>query len=231
MMHTGRKLWLVRHGYRQDYVDPNWPKTARYPADTPLSSAGFLQAGDLVAAFSRCRPDHLFVSPYLRTLQTVQPLGEKYSWPIKVEFGLGEKYAGLPLSLSAKARRKFIPQLDLSYRSHLTPTALETTRMAMHRAATLIDRLLNAFEGDLLCITHETPIRGVISHLLAKKMRVRCSFCGITELQWQDSEWQLVRNGDVSHLSHPTSARRFFLDYLRRRLIQPPGSKTEGALR
>ena len=48
----GRRLWLVRHGYRQDYVDPSWPHRHRFPGDTPLSQEGFQQASELVAAFS-----------------------------------------------------------------------------------------------------------------------------------------------------------------------------------
>ncbi|MEM9137142.1 MAG: histidine phosphatase family protein [Cyanobacteria bacterium P01_F01_bin.42] len=212
-----RRLWLVRHGYRQDYVDPRWSQTSDCPVDTPLSAEGMRQAQDLARAFFHCRPAHVFVSPYRRTIQTAQPLAQSLDMPLRVDPGLGEiQRIDGTLSMTLEDYRRSIPQIDLTYSSPKIPKVEESSQMARQRAAKAVEMLLSRFQGDLLLITHDTPLRGIVDHLLQERASVRCTFCGITELQRQGSRWILCRNGDVSHLSYSISPQRFFWDYMRR---------------
>lgn len=221
MTGVGRRIWLVRHGYRQDYSSPRWPQRASYPFDPPLSEQGLIQAQDLIKAFASIRPNHVFVSPYLRTLQTVKPLATAYQCLVKVEAGLGEIHPEniSPLSLSPSQRKHFIPQIDGYYQSCTSLNGLETRSLAKQRAAQTLEKLLCDHPGNLLLISHESPIRGMVKHLVPTTKAIRCSFCGVTELHDHSGEWTLMRNGDVRHLSTPTTKKRFLYDYVRRQMV------------
>ena len=42
-----QRIYLIRHGQREDFEDPTWPQRAARPYDTPLSATGFRQAEDV----------------------------------------------------------------------------------------------------------------------------------------------------------------------------------------
>ena len=77
---TTTHLWLVRHGARHDYANPEWRETitalGHEVRDPPLSVLGWRQAQEtaenvfapLVAADEG--PETLLVSPFLRVIQT-----------------------------------------------------------------------------------------------------------------------------------------------------------------
>jgi len=81
-----RVLLLMRHGSRPDLGH-----------DPSLDSLGFREAKQaatyLADALADDPPCALFASPYLRTLQTAQPLAEALGLPIRVEWGFGELLA------------------------------------------------------------------------------------------------------------------------------------------
>lgn len=81
-----RVLVLLRHGSRPDRG-----------ADPSLDSLGFKQAEQaasyLAGALTEDPPVVLFSSPFLRTLQTAQPVAKALKLPIKVEWGFGELLA------------------------------------------------------------------------------------------------------------------------------------------
>ena len=225
MAESIRRLWLVRHGYRQDYTDPLWKRTAQYPSDPPLSAAGLIQAQDLVPRFVDESIEHIFVSPYLRTLQTIQPLAiaKKTDVSLKVEAGLGEIVSSIdpsPLGLSEAERCSPFPEIDHGYKSMWQPDQIETEESSMRRAAFVLEKILHQYAGNLLIVSHESPIRGMVRALTQPKQSVRCSFCGVTQLRQIDQIWHLISNGDVSHLSTPTKPWTFFMDYCRRQFLR-----------
>ena len=72
-------VFLVRHGARHDYANPAaWKETCRRlghePSDPPLSALGHKQAREVAAALQGQGIRHILVSPYLRVIQTAQPL-------------------------------------------------------------------------------------------------------------------------------------------------------------
>ena len=219
---TERNVWFVRHGYRQDYTDPQWKQTAQYPRDTPLSNTGMQQAQDLVARLGHANIQHIFVSPYLRTLQTVDPLSMAKGSDISlnVEPGFGEIVSERnisALSLTDPERQTRFPQINQDYESIWQPIMTETSQDAMTRASLVLAKILVNYSGNLLIVSHESPIRGMVKSLTHPKQKVRCSFCGVTELTLANNQWHLKSNGDVSHLSTPTRWSTFFMDYCRRR--------------
>ncbi|KAH3745445.1 histidine phosphatase family protein [Pelomyxa schiedti] len=106
------EVWVVRHGERQDYVDPTWPDThADTRHDPPLTYSGMLLAhatGARIASQSITGglgiavgyPEGgadatpaaaaILCSPFLRTIQTASPIAAKLGIPIRIENGLAE---------------------------------------------------------------------------------------------------------------------------------------------
>eukprot|EP00959_Pyramimonas_sp_CCMP1952_P473723 9502215-Pyramimonas_sp.AAC.2 len=92
---------LVRHGEREDYVDPTWTQRAERPWDPPLTKLGKLQAG---AAGRRLRDeiarDHgvptatrVYSSPFTRCVETAAEIARELGVSsIQVEDGLAEEF-------------------------------------------------------------------------------------------------------------------------------------------
>merc|ERR1711865_911367 len=78
-----RQILLIRHGHKLD-SDFGWTKffeETTHQMDTPLSPAGQSMARELGAKFtelaaSGLKVDQILVSPYLRCLQTAQPVAQ-----------------------------------------------------------------------------------------------------------------------------------------------------------
>jgi hypothetical protein len=65
-----RRVWVMRHGHRQDEADPTWTVSSERPYDPPLSEEGRLQAfetGKVLA--ERAHFCAIVCSPFLRCLQ------------------------------------------------------------------------------------------------------------------------------------------------------------------
>ena len=120
-------LWIMRHGDRLNNIDRLWKRTAQFPHDTPLSQLGHTQARDV--AIHICQNDsniqHILSSPFLRALETANPLSKHLKISIKVEKSIWETGCaeGPPLHLHA-ASNKFL--LDESYESSFEPTCCES---------------------------------------------------------------------------------------------------------
>eukprot|EP01098_Paradermamoeba_levis_P005056 TRINITY_DN2149_c0_g2_i1.p1 TRINITY_DN2149_c0_g2~~TRINITY_DN2149_c0_g2_i1.p1 ORF type:complete len:357 (+),score=80.58 TRINITY_DN2149_c0_g2_i1:141-1073(+) len=72
-MHKKKKInvYIVRHGNREDWLDPRaWKKTATHFHDPPLSQAGLQQANELGAHLQHVKFHEVYSSPFLRTITT-----------------------------------------------------------------------------------------------------------------------------------------------------------------
>lgn len=121
-------FWIMRHGDRLNNVDRRWKKTAQFPHDTPLSELGHSQAQDVATHIIKNDPHikHIISSPFLRALETANPLSKQLNLPIKVEKSVWETGCAEapPLHLHA-ASRQFT--LDPTHSSAFVPTCGETT--------------------------------------------------------------------------------------------------------
>jgi transcription factor C subunit 7 len=71
---TLKEIWIVRHGYRQDWVTDTPYLPTHLKNDPPLSDLGRKQAQEL-AVFLKNKPiDRIYSSPFYRVLETVYPL-------------------------------------------------------------------------------------------------------------------------------------------------------------
>lgn len=120
---------LIRHGDRYDYAIGKEPWKLRCKAsdtlvlsDPPLSALGHSQARSLasyLAGPTGRRVDRILCSPYLRALQTAQPLAHASGLPLCVDFVAAEAHQ-MPSALPPiDARLPYVPEIDEGHVPHM----------------------------------------------------------------------------------------------------------------
>jgi broad specificity phosphatase PhoE len=189
-------LWLVRHAHRLDFIEPDWFETAIYPYDPPLSIQGCDRATDLVKDFSGVQIDRVFTSPFLRTIQTADPLARLRQLPIRLEWGLCEWLCqdwtvGFPETTPIADVMKCYPNVDVSYRSLVMPCYPETAEELDARLHIIADKLLEDNCQNTLAIAHKGSVLGIVAALTGetawKSYDLPCG--GIIKLVGIDDRW------------------------------------------
>jgi broad specificity phosphatase PhoE len=163
-------LWLVRHAHRLDFVQPGWFDTATYRYDPPLSAEGFDRANSLAQQFSQVQIDRLYTSPFLRTIQTADPLARLLQLPIRLEWGLCEWLcqdwtSGFPETTPIDESIRCYPNIDDAYQSLVIPCYPETTQELDARIAIIADKLIQDNSDNILAIAHKGSVLGIAAAL------------------------------------------------------------------
>jgi broad specificity phosphatase PhoE len=202
-------VWIARHANRLDFVHPKWFETAPKRYDPPLSSDGLLQADRLGARLQHESISHIFASPFLRTIQTANPVATALNLTIKIERGLGEwmhpqwidenPELNYPDSLST-----LYPRLDRQYQSQILPQYPETELQIRQRTARTIELLVAQYPEDILLIGHGASVEGLVLGLIGKntpiKTPMKVPLCSLFKVVLDQDIWRLEINGDTSHL-------------------------------
>ena len=114
-------IWLCRHGNRIDFVDPSWKGD-----DPPLSADGIIQAQETGLRLQGEGIQHIFTSPFLRTIETAHYIAEALDLPIKIEHGASEWlnaewFSERPAHLPLDALLRRFPRVDGRYKSVVMP--------------------------------------------------------------------------------------------------------------
>lgn len=189
-------LWLLRHGHRQDFADPDWFLSAPRRYDPPLSDLGFKQAQELAAYFQSETVDHLFCSPFLRTLQTAAPIAKGLGLKIKVEAGLGEWLnpdwmSEAPETISRAEIRQQFPQVDLSYQSRVIPQYPETETDLQRRLEKIWLALAENFTGAWVVVGHSLTVTVLARFLLGQDLPSAPVMGSATPLTYREGVWRL----------------------------------------
>lgn len=80
-----KEIYITRHGFREDWVNPNPPLPTNLPNDPPLSEVGRLQAKELAAFLKDKSIDRIYSSPFHRVLESVYPLVEECNTPLFID--------------------------------------------------------------------------------------------------------------------------------------------------
>ncbi len=162
-----RETWLIRHAQSTS----NAGQPTESPTATPLSDLGHEQAA-LLAKSIHQRPDLVVTSPYMRTLQTAQPLLDRYpdctheEWPVQEFTYLNPgSYRGTTAAVRRPAVNAYWETLDP--RSENGPGA-ESFMMFMDRVRVFIERA-QAHEGLSLAYSHGQFIRGCVWQLFVNQ--------------------------------------------------------------
>jgi len=219
------KIYIVRHGFRVNWVTTNWTSPTGLPKDPPLAAYGEEQAKE-VAEFILSlpkdkRPTAIFSSPYYRCLQTSQPMVQALDLPLYVEHGLGEWYApvapgtGLhPRPASASVLKQWFPEID--------PAGWSTTWYPPRRGEGVeeihdrADGYLSVFVPYLervcpqhkviMLVSHAGTIIALVRGLLGdRSLPIRVGCCSLTEFARKEGkDWKVIGGWDVKKFADGT---------------------------
>lgn len=212
---SGKNLWVVRHGLRADFCDPDWVNSAEEPYNSPLAEEGFEQAGETALCFMNKTIDHIFSSPFLRTIQTAHIIAEKIDKMVNVEYGLSEwlrpkDFDFQPELNSLEELKSGFSSINTHYASIVRPGFPEDRKALDERTAQTLSGILENYDGNILIITHASPIQAIQRVLLHVDPQDYQSMCSISHFRLTDGEWSLSVDGDSSHLTNPDKTRRAF---------------------
>ena len=169
----------------------------------PITQRGQEQARALIPYFAGKSIPAIYVSEYLRTLQTSDPLARHFKLTPIVDQQLNEIDNGLIDGLSEEEIQARFPEVWRGFAERNTDFRFpggETGEEARNRIANFIEekRTLHTNQ-DIVVISHEGLIRLLTCHILNlpvyKRWNFQVDFCGIMELDFQPDhrEWKLVR--------------------------------------
>jgi broad specificity phosphatase PhoE len=199
-----RRIFLARHGNRQDFVDPTWPDSAEEPYDPPLSMDGIEQARRLGRRLAGEDIRAIVTSPFLRTVQTAHHANEALGVTIWVEPGFGEwlereSFTRMPrLQALAGMRRKY-PALGDGYAATVTLRYPESAAELRERTQRALCALLDKFEGTLLVVGHAASV-AAMGLIDSDVVSIECPLCALFCLEYDGSRWRLSLNADTEHV-------------------------------
>ncbi len=192
-----QKIWLVRHGERLDFVQPEWFNTAIKRYDPPLSDNGVIQAQDLAQKLKLSNIKYIFCSPFLRTIQTAYEIAKELNLLINIEAGLGEWLnadwmSELPEIHYLEELKINYPLLNCNYESFIFPQYPETEINLKNRCYETINFITQQYTEDLLIIGHKDSIKQCALQLVGDNFAANLSFACLLEIVRDNQQWKLM---------------------------------------
>ncbi|KAI0271369.1 histidine phosphatase superfamily [Gloeopeniophorella convolvens] len=220
---TVETIYILRHGFRLNWVTTNWKSATGLPRDPPLAAFGETQAKEVADHFLSLpedqRPTIIFSSPYYRCLQTAKPTSAALGIPIYVEHGLSEWYSpvapgtGLhPRPGPASALQAFFPEIDpawssVYYSSRRGEDVDGVHARAAGALAALVPEVARRFppaqHARVLLVSHAATTIALARALLGRRempLRIACCSLSMFERAEGGSGWAARVLGDGSHL-------------------------------
>jgi len=150
------KIYILRHEDRTDDCS----------FFAPLTKLGLEKSNKLVSSIKECKINKIFSSPFIRTLQTIDPFVRESKLPVNIEYGLEEinhediipkKAAGINLPEYLAEIFNYNP----NYKSHIKPSDInypEKTEHVKKRVKRLLRNILTEnfpSEDNILLVTHQ----------------------------------------------------------------------------
>ena len=208
-----QRIWIIRHGNREDFQNAGWAKTAQRQFDPALSSDGETQAKEVGRSLQDEPIHYIFASPFLRTIQTASHIAEALDLSVCLEPGIGEILPGvesMPALLPEEERRQRFPRIDREYRAVNGFPYPESSDEGHKRAAVAARALTDRFpDKNLLMVTHGAPVVGIVRGLTGLQDRLTVPLCCIFTLQRNGGNWLVVQRSEISHLSNQETSKRY----------------------
>ena len=208
-----QRIWIVRHGNREDFQNPGWARTASRPFDPALSADGETQAREVGLSLQGQQVDCVIASPFLRTIQTASHIADALNLSVCLEPGIGEilpNVTSMPELLPEDERRQRFPRIDEAYTAINEFPYPETSEEGHKRAALAARTLTDHYpEKNMLMVTHGAPVVGIVRGLTGLADRITVPLCCIFTLQRNGSGWDVLQLSETSHLSNQESSKRY----------------------
>lgn len=214
-----RILWIVRHGLRLDFVDPDWAASAENPYDPPLHPEGVRQAAETAERLAGESIDHIFASPFLRTVQTAGIIATHRNDRLNLEPGFSEwltqnEFSRRPVWSDPFDMSTRFPAVRSDYRVAVEPRFPEDRKALDTRIETALSAIMDRYAGNLLIVSHGSPIESIHRALTGTFPDAMPSMASITRYHMDSGVWKSTLNGAISHLSHPDLTSRAFYSEL-----------------
>uniref|UniRef100_A0A1I7ZIZ0 Phosphoglycerate mutase family protein n=1 Tax=Steinernema glaseri TaxID=37863 RepID=A0A1I7ZIZ0_9BILA len=210
----GRILWVVRHAEREDNINRRWRENSDLrPDNSPLSKRGCVQAQELAKRFENVQLDHVFASPFDRTVDTASRLVGHRDIAINVEPGLCEalylceRPPGFEPIEKIKAK---YPLVDINYQPIVGPKMPKEgygDDACVPRLRTTLNGILGACKtGSVLLMAHGASV-GAIHEVLIGDFKYVGQATVTKFVEKSQGKFQLEFSGDSSHLSDRSNLR------------------------
>lgn len=196
------KAYIIRHA--EKVFGGHYNPRLRHQ-DEPLTPRGQEQAEKLVAYFAGKPVARIYVSEYVRTMQTAAYLGRQLAIEPVIDERLNEIDNGLIEGLDDAEIEKRYPEVWRAFRERTSDFRFpggETGEEARNRVASLLtEKRLEG--GDVILICHEGLIRLLACYILGlpvyDRWNFHVDFCGIMEIAGQDApdRWKLIRFNQI----------------------------------
>ncbi len=200
-------VWAVRHGQRQDSVDPNWEAHAERVHDPPLTELGRWAAWRVGRRFveSTVDIDAVYASPFLRAVETAEEVCNEIDMEFVLEPGLGEHrnaewFDSEPETVPPATLAEWFDPLRLDHDPLVIPEFPESHDVAMARVGDTTRKIADREAGTVLLVGHGLTIGGVVQGLTGSAEQAAAPLCGLTRIERQGDGWTLDFSGDTSHL-------------------------------
>jgi 2,3-bisphosphoglycerate-dependent phosphoglycerate mutase len=151
------------------------------PPESSLTEKGQKQAQELARYFSNTHIDRIISSPFLRAIQTIEPLGKKRGIKIEKDERLAER------TLSSGDLPDWLEKLEATYEDlDLKFEGGESSREAMDRIVQVVEEAYETEADNIVIVTH-----GNIMSLLIRYYQPSFGF----------EDWKNLGNPDVYRLS------------------------------
>lgn len=208
-------LWVVRHGYRIDFSDPQWLETAENPYNPPLANVGFEQAAETALRLKDEKIDYIIASPFLRTVQTANIIAEKLGKKVILETGLSEwlslkDFDFRPVLDDPNDLVREYPFIDPGS-GHLVSTVYpEDSDSLDKRIDNTISKIIRKYRTNILMISHGSPIKSIFKTLIGYKNEEYSPMCSVSMFHYRAGNWKLEIENDSRHLSTPDTTGTAF---------------------
>lgn len=165
-----KNIYIVRHCEAQGQ-----------PPESPLTEKGHEQAIELIRFFSSKPIDRILSSPFLRAIQSVEPLSKETNIMIEIDDRLAER------KLSSRNFTDWLEKLNVTFEDlDLKYEGGESSKEAMERIVSVVEEAFDSAVENTIIVTH-----GNIMSLLLKNYYDSFGF----------DHWKNISNPDVFLLS------------------------------
>ncbi len=200
-------VWAVRHGQRQDSVDPNWETNADRPHDPPLTELGRWAAWRVGRRLAKTPEtfDTVYASPFLRAVETADEICREIDRDVVLEPGLGEHrnpewFDADPETVPRTELATWFETVTPSHEPCVTPEFPEDHADAIARIGETTRQLTAEADGTVLLVGHGITIAGVVDGLVGSTDAADAPLCGLTRLTRDGEAWHLDYSGETTHL-------------------------------
>ncbi|HLQ97537.1 MAG TPA: histidine phosphatase family protein [Candidatus Dormibacteraeota bacterium] len=144
----GKRIYIIRHCEAQGQLP-----------ESPLTEKGCAQAKDLSEFLSNTKIDRMISSPFLRAIQSVEPISKKRNIKIEIDERLSERtLSTLDLPDWLEKLKATFNELDLKFEGG------ESSREAMNRVINVVNEVFNSAYENVIIVTHGNLMALLLKH-------------------------------------------------------------------